>query len=51
MELRLKKKKEEGKEKDYPLIVDDDDLNVVFLDEYYGNSRCSSCPFRGLCGG
>ncbi len=44
-----KKEKKHGEEKNYPLLVDDE-LNVVFLDEYYNNG-CSSCPFRGLCGG
>ncbi len=44
-------KKREKKKREEPVIVDDDDSDlIVFYMDQYGN-KCSTCPFRGLCGG
>ncbi len=43
-------KRKEKKKREEPVIVDDDSDLVVFYMDQYGN-KCSTCPFRGLCGG
>ncbi len=40
----------EKKKREEPVIIDDDSDLVVFYMDHYGN-KCSTCPFRGLCGG
>ncbi len=48
MLLRIAKKK--NKREDKPFIIDEDSDLVVFYMDHYEN-KCSTCPFRGLCGG
>ncbi len=40
--------KNRGNEEKYPLLIEDDDLYVIFLNDE--TRSCSTCPFRGFCG-